>query len=251
MIIPVTYYRATMRRGCWKEHRCVGCGTTFRYAFVTEQEALGDRADDALWNAERKVDASLWEDVMMHPCPVCGLYQPDMIGQRQYNLHGGLFVAQLVVLGVMVLILGLAPESSNVRGIAAGAAGLFAAINLWGAVGNRNRNLRRNLARAVRELEAGVLAVESRGDGAPLRQHSAALWMSPARVVGVVLVLAGLAAFMLPVLTPGGALAWHAGAAGLVLMCIAAYVLRRAGYALTHEALPSRRIVVPTTEGAA
>ncbi len=145
MIIPVTYYRATMRRGCWKEHQCIGCDTKFRDAFVTEQETLGDRADDALWSAERKVDASLWEDVVMHPCPACGLYQPDMIGQRQYNLHGGLFVAQLVVLGLLVLRLGLSPASVAVRYVAAGMAGLFGAINLWAASGNRNGNLPRNL----------------------------------------------------------------------------------------------------------
>lgn len=249
MMIPITYYRATMRRGCWKEHRCVECGSTFRYMFETVQEALGDRPDAAVWDVERKVDASLWEDVAMHPCPVCGLYQPDMIGQMQYSLHGGLFVAQAVVLGLMVLILDLSPASPTVRGIAAGAAGLFAAISLWAAVGNRNRNLRRNLARAEREIAEGVMVVESRGDGAPLRQHSAVRTLGSARIAGVSFVIVGLAAFTLPALSPGSVLPWHAGAVGLVLMNVGAYILRRAGYALTHEALPSRRVVIATGVG--
>ena len=66
-------YKATVEIERWKEHVCLGCGSTFRYPLKRSysQEAHTQEAAELL--ARRAVMRSLETDVESKPCPTCGM----------------------------------------------------------------------------------------------------------------------------------------------------------------------------------
>jgi hypothetical protein len=101
-----TTYTQTIEFSVWKEHACAGCGTVFRYLFKRKMSGQGATPEKAAKAAEKAVQRALEHQVDMHPCPGCGLYQPDMIAARRSARHWWTFAVYLpvcVLLFILVL----------------------------------------------------------------------------------------------------------------------------------------------------
>ena len=102
-----TTYTSTIEVNVWKEHTCISCGTIFRYLFKRKKTGQGGTEAVAEAAARKAVVDALANEVDMQPCPGCGLYQPDMIGNVRRRRHWYLFWAVVPVVA-LVLILALA-----------------------------------------------------------------------------------------------------------------------------------------------
>src|SRR5205814_9749985 len=98
-------YTSTLQIRCWKHHKCVGCGGSYAYEFVRKIAGTGGTAEKASAAAKANAEKALARDTDLHPCPTCGLYQPDMIGQRRAKRSWIIFWCALVV---FIVTLGLA-----------------------------------------------------------------------------------------------------------------------------------------------
>jgi hypothetical protein len=97
-------YTSTININCWKEHTCISCQSLFAYNFKRKVARKARSAEKATANAQAAVQKTLKNDVDFQPCPACGIYQPDMIGQKrhkQYTLVLWLALIAFVVLMVL------------------------------------------------------------------------------------------------------------------------------------------------------
>jgi hypothetical protein len=99
-----TTYTSTIEFNVWKEHTCVGCGQTFRYLFKRKKKGTGGTEAAASAAAQKAVVKALTRETDMHPCPGCGLYQPDMIAARRAVAHWWLFGIALVAFPLIVIL---------------------------------------------------------------------------------------------------------------------------------------------------
>jgi len=153
-----TRYKATQKVECWKEHTCIRCGSTFRYLFKIKKTGRGQTKSAAEAAAHNAVVRALDNDVEMQPCPSCGLYQPDMVGDDLATNQGCVlipvaalviiltFVAALASFGVFALPLYL------LTWIAVGVCMLGALAHLWVARRNPNRNMEANREKAQEQI---------------------------------------------------------------------------------------------------
>lgn len=159
-----TTYTASLDVNCWKEHTCVNCNSVYRYQFVRKVSAQGASEEAASANLNQAVQKSLANDVDPHPCPECGLYQPDMIAQRRTTGHWILFWVGLVGLAVL-LVLGLT-ELVSYAMIAWLAAGLLGCV-LIGHLGidmrDDNGNPDANRSNSLTAMENGALQLCTKG----------------------------------------------------------------------------------------
>ena len=165
-------YRSTLESECWKEHVCVGCGTTYRYLFkqkVTGTASSSQVAAEIL--AEKRLKAALDNEVELHPCPACGMYQPDMIGDSHATGHGCLLVVVAIVL-VILLVVGifvadgfiLSPVAySVITWVAVGLCTISAAVHILIARINHNRDFEANRKKAQEEIDRQKLRLERAG----------------------------------------------------------------------------------------
>src|SRR5262245_31362972 len=94
-------HKTTVRARVWKQHTCSACGGLYRYKFTRSGEGQGGLAELARGEAERELDQSLRHDIEVHPCPTCGLVQPDMVAQGKARWHG---LAALAALPALLLL---------------------------------------------------------------------------------------------------------------------------------------------------
>jgi hypothetical protein len=156
-----TRYKATQELECWKVHTCVECGSVFRYRFRRTKVATGGSKEQALASARRMAHAAMTNEVDPHPCPVCGVYQPDMVASGRVRLHGWLL--GVAAAGVLLpLILGMADVlTMNVAALAAaGVAAVMGVTQLLVDVRNPNRRLERNRALARKRQENRAIRLE-------------------------------------------------------------------------------------------
>ncbi len=99
-----TTYTSTIEVRCWKEHTCICCGAVYAYEFVRSIKGSASNAEKASVNARAAVQKALATDTDLHPCPTCGMYQPDMIGQRRAAKHWVAFWLSLVALGIILIV---------------------------------------------------------------------------------------------------------------------------------------------------
>ena len=76
-------YTSTLQIRCWKHHKCIGCNGSYAYEFIRKITGTGRTAEKATAASKANAEKALKRDTDLHPCPTCGLYQPDMIGQRR------------------------------------------------------------------------------------------------------------------------------------------------------------------------
>src|SRR5438270_7840101 len=100
-------FKATVEIARWKEHVCVGCGSTFRYLIKREQTAQGPSAGAAEDAARRAAADWIDKDVEIEPCPACGMYQPDMVAAGIATGHGCLSAFLALLLFVLAVLAGL------------------------------------------------------------------------------------------------------------------------------------------------
>jgi hypothetical protein len=145
----------------------VACGGQFSYLFL--RKAVGTAATPPLATraAEAKAKKLLASDVDSHPCPTCGIYQPDMIGARRSKLQGLLLA--LSVVAVIVLFILSASHALQDDVLAPTAAVTIAAIGVlqfFVDARRPNRDLAANRQAALKSIERGVLRPDKVGQTA-------------------------------------------------------------------------------------
>src|SRR5438309_11485813 len=97
-------YTCTIPLKVRKEHTCVACGAV--YSYLLERKIVGSApsAAKAEQVARKNVERALAQDTDLHPCPTCGLYQPDMLAQRRLTRHRVIFWCGLIALVVLVIL---------------------------------------------------------------------------------------------------------------------------------------------------
>ena len=177
----------------WKAHTCVGCGGQYAYLLIRKLAYGGSTPERATEKAQAAADRAMVRDIDRQPCPTCGLYQPDMIAGRRKLLHGWLFLAALLALGLVAgLYLGDTLQANEALLVA------MLEVTVVGGVGflvdhrNPNRNREANHCRAMQEVAAGRIRVLRPGTPlTPGRERPAARWYG--RLALVLAVAAGLA----------------------------------------------------------
>ena len=99
-----TTYTSTIEVKCRKEHTCLGCGAVYSYPFFRKVKGQGGSAERAKIVAQKNVAAVLEREVDLQPCPTCGLYQPDMIGQQRRRRHVIITWIGLVTLTALLIV---------------------------------------------------------------------------------------------------------------------------------------------------
>ncbi len=151
-------YNATIQGEATKQHRCVGCGAVFRYLMKRKGGGHAPTAVQAQANARQALGLQLTTEVDAHPCPGCGIYQPEMVARARRGVHGVvsffLHVAPLVLVGLAFI------EWLNwhvTAWAATGAAALALLLHVRSATVRPNADLEKNRRVAEQELAAGKL----------------------------------------------------------------------------------------------
>jgi hypothetical protein len=155
-----TTYTSTIHINVWKEHTCVRCGRVFRYLFKRKKTGSGATPDKAAAAARAAVEKALAHETDLQPCPGCGLYQPDMIGNQKARRHRWVVFAALLAVALPLIL--------YATDLVAGPAAAYLAAALCGIVlllqwlidrGNPNRDLEANHRLALMRVEKGDLWV--------------------------------------------------------------------------------------------
>jgi hypothetical protein len=159
---------STVELKSWKEHTCAGCGGTFRYRIERSRFAQGDTPWEAEAKARAEASAAIQNEVDMQPCPACGMYQPDMLGDSQATLHGCLLVLVVLVLGVLAVVVLAAFVPQYVAAwVAFGICALIAFGHFRLAVNNPNADLEANRKKAEEAVGANTLTLVEPGRKGP------------------------------------------------------------------------------------
>jgi hypothetical protein len=193
-----TTYKSTIEINVWKEHTCLNCGNRFRYLFKRKKTGQGGSPDAASAAARQAVLNALENEVDLHPCPGCGLYQPDMIGSRRAARHWWLIlVSWAALLLFMILMLSDVMASATAALAAAATCAVLGLLHLLLDVNNPNRNLESNQQAAQQKVERGDLWIPPGSKAQPESEAPAFGW-SPAHSVAYVLFGLGLLALVSP-----------------------------------------------------
>ncbi len=168
-------YTASAEFTVHKVHQCVLCGAAFGYRLtrsITGQGGTQEQAREALsQNAQTTLEAA----VDTHPCPGCGMVQPEMLGSTRNSSH----IFQAIAAGVVLLVLAIGMGTHGFH-LATGAKiglGAYGAIALWAyltATTNPNEDLASSKAKGASEQSAGTVTVHAEGDAAnPKLRHPA------------------------------------------------------------------------------
>jgi hypothetical protein len=191
-------YTSTLQIRCWKHHKCVGCEGNYAYEFVRTIKGTGGTAEKASIKAKANAEKALKSDTDFHPCPTCGLYQPDMIGQRRAKRSWIVFWCALIAFIITVIL----AVSHGVQfytltwvtaAICAVAAGAHSMTSLW----NPNSNLSANLTRAEGHVASGKI-LSRPGLPAPDVKQLASPSKSPFHLLILLLLAAAVVAAVMP-----------------------------------------------------
>jgi hypothetical protein len=157
-------HTCTIKVRCWKQHTCVSCGGQFSYLFLRTVVGTAGTPAAATATAEANAKKRIAGDVDSHPCPNCGLYQPDMIGAGRSKAQTVLFALSVVVVAVLLILSASHALQDDVFGPAAAVA--FAAIGLvqfFVDARRPNRNLAANRQVALGAMQRGALRLDKAG----------------------------------------------------------------------------------------
>jgi hypothetical protein len=193
-----TTYKSTIEINVWKEHSCIGCGSHFRYLFKRKKTGQGNSPEAASAAARQAVLSALQHEVDFHPCPGCGLFQPDMLGTRRWARHWwvtGIGWAALLLL----LILALSDVMVTNTAVLAAAAtcAVLGLIHLVIDINNPNSNLEANRQKAQQRVEKGDLWVPPNSKTQPEAEIPQFGW-SVAHAVAYMIFGLGVLAFLSP-----------------------------------------------------
>jgi hypothetical protein len=171
-----------------KQHTCVGCGCVFRYTLDLSEPGP----------AFMSTIASKPADVVAtHPCPGCGLIQPEMVlwSKVCHPLTSLLALLALIVFAALGLVPG-GPSPALCAQMAIAAFATLALIHFATAFANPNRNPDANLSLAKKEIAAGKLVLVRAGSSEQQGRPPGNLgfW----HVLALLLLLVGPLAFIHP-----------------------------------------------------
>lgn len=190
-------FNATLTINCWKEHKCVGCGGTYRYKFTRQATGTGNTESDARDAVEKVALKKVEREVDERPCPHCGCIQPDMIGQKKANAHLGLMCAGVVAALVLLIMAAIPSATWMPYSRAASILGVISTLVLLAhwfiALGNPNSNRDKNRAKAEKLIEAGEMEAvrkprEDRAEGDPKALAAGAMMWLLLSTTGTVLI---------------------------------------------------------------
>ena len=165
--MPAYVFETTIKMACWKRHTCVGCGCVYQYRLTMTAKGIADERSFSNAQAEKNGLKKLEQEVKPHPCPACGVFQPDMIAGPKLDGHNRLLMAVLVVVFVAALVAVSGYVPPYAVGIVGGILAAFAAAcQIAVAWKNPNADLAANQTLAKSEMEAGVLQLIQTGDPA-------------------------------------------------------------------------------------
>jgi hypothetical protein len=155
-------FNATLEVKCWKEHTCCYCGAAYRYLLQKQQTGRGVTQADAVGAARAGAVRALRRTMDMVPCPACGHYQPDMIGDRRLRRHAVVLLYMSIVLLLLFVLVtaDIMPASEALWALLAGAVPAWIAY-AWIAAASPNRSMRANKAIAERLVERKQLELVS------------------------------------------------------------------------------------------
>jgi hypothetical protein len=100
---------------------------------------------------------ALADEIEMRPCPTCGLYQPEMIGERRRSALWAIFWLAAAAF-LTLFILGAVGLWENQIPFYLALAGMLFAACMWLVSNSKpNRNLDKNLDKGARYIEEGTL----------------------------------------------------------------------------------------------
>jgi hypothetical protein len=196
----VTTYTSTIEVNVWKEHTCCACGSVFRYLFKRKKQGQGGSPEKARAAAQKAAVKALEHEVDMHPCPGCGLYQPDMVGSRKARRHGFTALAALVILVPMLILYATdVLSAATTMLLTVGLCALTVLAHLLIDSANPNKDLEANQHLAQMRVEKGDLWVPGDRPRNPEMDPAAAGsgWTSSHTTAYAMLAL-GLVAFLTP-----------------------------------------------------
>jgi hypothetical protein len=157
-------YRAKVSLKVWKQHQCTSCAALFRYPMQRAANAQAQTQEAASQAAETQLANAIQTGFDPHPCPTCGLYQPEMDAMLRRAPFGCFFA--LLHLGLIMLV-GLALGDVVPRDTAAWVAPALAVPALLchfrAATMRPNADLERNRLKAQDELNEGKLQLDQAG----------------------------------------------------------------------------------------
>ena len=191
-------YTSTIQAKAWKEHTCLSCGGVYSYLLQRKVTGQGGNADVAQRRAEENVFKTLNREVDTHPCPTCGLVQPDMVGLPRAKRHLAVFWVALVAFAVLLILrAAYAVQANTLTVVIAAACAAVAAAHFLIDRANPNRDAEGNCRSAAERVSAGVVRHAPGRPGAP-RAELANPTKSVIHTAAVTLLLVGVAAAAAP-----------------------------------------------------
>lgn len=170
-------YTSTIELNVWKEHTCASCGAVYSYLFVRKVSGTGGTAEVAQINARKHATKVLAEQVDVHPCPTCGLIQPDMIAQKRLSTHRAVLLWTLIVLVILVIVRASRGMQANVATWAIViTCGVAALIHAAAELKNLNADTNANRQLAAGRVDAMTLNHTPGRAGSPREE-----WVNPPR----------------------------------------------------------------------
>lgn len=186
------YYNSTITLNCWKEHTCDSCGATYAYQFKKKVTGKHRKAEKARIQAGKKAESTLRTVADLHPCPACGVYQSDMIGQKRARWHRWNFWIALLLFATFLVIRGVDGMTAVTTTWVIFAIGAFSALEAIGKeLKNFNRDPVANLQKAEGETGAGTMKLRT-GQATAASVEAMALPASTARMLSRPLFLIGV-----------------------------------------------------------
>jgi hypothetical protein len=157
-------YTATAKARCWKQHTCSACGCVYRYKFERTGVAQSGVSDYARDGAQKRLRTRLEREVDCHPCPTCGLVQPDMVAQTKLPWHAGVTIGLLVLLACAITPAMYQGVTFHLAGqLCAGAAGAAVVLHLLVALYNPNRSREANRQKVKAQIDRHRVEMVERG----------------------------------------------------------------------------------------
>jgi hypothetical protein len=151
-------YTATITAKAWKEHTCLNCGAVYSYLLVRKVTGQAGRAEKAQELATRNAGKAMQTQVDEHPCPTCGLVQPDMIGQKRAKRHLTIFWWTLVVFVVLLLLrVSYAVQANTLTAVTIILCAIAAGLHLFFDRANPNRDTMANQRTATERVSSGTI----------------------------------------------------------------------------------------------
>lgn len=194
-----TTYTQTVEVSVWKEHKCAKCATVYRYLFKRQMKGEGGSEQAAARAAEQAVVHALENEVDLHPCPECGLFQPDMVASQRHTRHLWTFLASLpVYLVLLILVLCDILTLSSTAVVATGFAVLFAAAHIGIASVNPNSDLEANRKQGRRLAKNGDIWVPEDKQPAELADKAIGSGVGTGHYACYAMLAGAVLAFFLP-----------------------------------------------------